>query len=472
VGYGGDDYDYDYDYASEEYEKPRRRPDLLTNPLTPIATDTSSTEEDQIPGSFVNTTHGTGGSSLQPGSVAATPTTTTPAVEEDPPGSYATYKASTTPFGNTTGTGTGVYSDTTFYYQKQYNADGSRDATANDMICFVGSVTGLRPNIYSVHGPSINNAQGFGSIGKRTDCSAQFGCGVHINSGFDCATAETQGVHYYLEEAFPDGDPWAKVGYEATNQEGSGQYSACVKTGFDLISNPHYLLGRAVIIHGEDGARVSCGIIEGANPPVAPRPEQQYSTVGSTRPGSTATGTGGTMPMPGGTTGAVGSTYTGNGATTGGTMPITGGGSTGAASSIYHGNGATAGTIHGGTMTGAAGSTYYSGSPGAITGGTMPMTEGSTTGAVGSTYYTGNADEFSAYTGDEMMPMTGGTSTGAAGSTYTDGATPAETMPQPGSHGGTMMTGGTTGAAGSTYYSGTADDVGVGIPAEQRGTGL
>merc|ERR1712238_524434 len=255
------------------------------------------------------TTYDNGSSWLPPGSIATamTPPTTTTYLEEDPPGAYATYKARTTPFGNETGTG-GVYSDTTFYYQKQYNTDGSRDTTTNDMICFVGSVSGLRPNIYSRYGPSINNAQGFGSIGTRTDCSAQFGCGVHINSGFDCSTAETQGVHYYLEEAFPDGDPWAEVGYEATDEQGSGQYSACVKTGFDLITNPHYLLGRAVIIHGEDGARLSCGIIEGVNPPVAPRPDQFQNNVEANepRPGST---TGGSMTMTGGAGSSAGSTY-------------------------------------------------------------------------------------------------------------------------------------------------------------------
>ena len=57
-------------------------------------------------------------------------------------------------------------------------------------------------------------------------------------------------------------DPWKIIGYSATDEDGFGQFASCVSTGYDLVSDPSLLVGHAFIVHGEDGGRVSCGIIE------------------------------------------------------------------------------------------------------------------------------------------------------------------------------------------------------------------
>lgn len=59
-------------------------------------------------------------------------------------------------------------------------------------------------------------------------------------------------------------DPWLLVGYLSTDDDGYGQYASCVRTGFDVVSDPNLLLGRAFLIHAADGSRVSCGLIESA----------------------------------------------------------------------------------------------------------------------------------------------------------------------------------------------------------------
>lgn len=56
-------------------------------------------------------------------------------------------------------------------------------------------------------------------------------------------------------------DPWAIIGYLETDNSGFAEYAHCVHTGYDLVSDPTLLVGRAFIVHGEDGSRVSCGII-------------------------------------------------------------------------------------------------------------------------------------------------------------------------------------------------------------------
>jgi hypothetical protein len=67
--------------------------------------------------------------------------------------------------------------------------------------------------------------------------------------------------HWYNNETLST-DPWAIIGYPITNAGGVGAYADCVSTGFDLEADPTQLVGRAFIIHAEDGSRVSCGIIE------------------------------------------------------------------------------------------------------------------------------------------------------------------------------------------------------------------
>ncbi|KAL3922539.1 MAG: hypothetical protein SGILL_002150 [Bacillariaceae sp.] len=67
--------------------------------------------------------------------------------------------------------------------------------------------------------------------------------------------------HWYNNETLSS-DPWAVIGYPVTDSLGVGAYADCVSTGFDLESDPSQLVGRAFIVHAEDGSRVSCGIIE------------------------------------------------------------------------------------------------------------------------------------------------------------------------------------------------------------------
>jgi len=188
--------------------------------------------------------------SRPPGSVAISPTSS-----EDPPGSYATYKASTTPFGLLNQTDR-VYSDTRFYFQKQYNDDGSRDNSINDMICFVGSVTGYRPNIQSIHGDSSVHGSGFGGFGSigssGTDCSAKYGCGVHINSGFDCQNIETQGTLRILI-SFVLNNRCMLCVFDVISISKSKVFFRCslyniIKQVFIIISKMHSLL---VLIHGK-----------------------------------------------------------------------------------------------------------------------------------------------------------------------------------------------------------------------------
>uniref|UniRef100_A0A7S4EK82 FAS1 domain-containing protein n=1 Tax=Pseudo-nitzschia australis TaxID=44445 RepID=A0A7S4EK82_9STRA len=122
----------------------------------------------------------------------------------------------------------------------------------NDAVCFVGSASGLDPDIQSANG------------GGGGDCTAANGCGVHIHAGMDCESTESQGGHWYNEAPLDFTDPWALIGYEQTNAAGLGQFASCVYTGFDVASDPTLLVGRAFIVHREDGSRASCGLISKA----------------------------------------------------------------------------------------------------------------------------------------------------------------------------------------------------------------
>jgi len=124
------------------------------------------------------------------------------------------------------------------------------DSAPNDVVCFVGSVEGLDPDVRSRYP--------YGGGGE--DCTEANGCGVHVHSGTDCSTTETQGGHWYNTDELPD-DPWQYVGYRQTSSDGVAEYASCVRTGYDVASDPDLLLGLAFIVHAEDGGRVSCGLI-------------------------------------------------------------------------------------------------------------------------------------------------------------------------------------------------------------------
>lgn len=156
---------------------------------------------------------------------------------------YADYfMASTVPL-----SGSGITSNTVLFIPQWKGVDNA----PKDVVCFVGSASGLETDIFSANG------------GGGSACTAANGCGVHVHSGTDCETSETQGGHWYNKEVL-DVDPWALIGYEQTNSAGFGQFATCVYTGFDVASNPNLLDGRAFIVHREDGSRASCGLISKA----------------------------------------------------------------------------------------------------------------------------------------------------------------------------------------------------------------
>jgi len=161
------------------------------------------------------------------------------------------FTAQTTPLG-----GGDVESETTLFIPQWTGL--SDVATPNDVVCFVGSAQQLEADIDSVYGG-----------GSGTQCSAANGCGVHVHAGTSCEDTDTQGGHWYNTETVSN-DPWATVGYLSTNAEGYGQYASCVRTGYDLMSDPSLLEGHVFIVHGEDGARVSCGPIVPASPSSSP----------------------------------------------------------------------------------------------------------------------------------------------------------------------------------------------------------
>eukprot|EP00543_Licmophora_paradoxa_P007486 CAMPEP_0202449032 /NCGR_PEP_ID=MMETSP1360-20130828/7813_1 /ASSEMBLY_ACC=CAM_ASM_000848 /TAXON_ID=515479 /ORGANISM="Licmophora paradoxa, Strain CCMP2313" /LENGTH=308 /DNA_ID=CAMNT_0049066839 /DNA_START=312 /DNA_END=1238 /DNA_ORIENTATION=+ len=95
------------------------------------------------------------------------------------------------------------------------------------------------------------------------------GCGVHIHVGTTCESADEVGGHYWNTIIFgesDDEDPWNAESYQ-TDYLGRSTSGFVIDSGFGIKDNT----GRAVVIHGQDGTRIGCGILE-------PAPE---NTVGS-----------------------------------------------------------------------------------------------------------------------------------------------------------------------------------------------
>jgi len=191
------------------------------------------------------------------------------------------YVATTTPLGENE-----VESSTTLFIPQWTGL--SEMATPNDVVCFTGSATQLEADIESVYGGGDN----------ATQCSAANGCGVHVHTGTSCEDTETQGGHWYNTETLSE-DPWAIIGYLSTNSDGYGQYASCVRTGYDVMSDPSLLEGHVFIVHGEDGSRVSCGPIVQGDASSKPSAVKFYSTDTVPIPGNGATGTGAVNVMSG-----------------------------------------------------------------------------------------------------------------------------------------------------------------------------
>lgn len=121
----------------------------------------------------------------------------------------------------------------------------------SDVVCFVGCADGLGADIASVYG------------GGGSDCTNPNGCGVHIHSGTDCTNSTTQGGHWYGDDLAVD--PWAQVGYLTTDEDGFTEFGGCVYVGYE--TSPANLMGKAFIVHNEDGSRAACGLIKKVKKP-------------------------------------------------------------------------------------------------------------------------------------------------------------------------------------------------------------
>lgn len=101
------------------------------------------------------------------------------------------------------------------------------------------------------------------------------GCGAHIHVGTTCDDADSVGGHYWNTETLGDSaddDPWNFDTYQ-TDYWGRSTSGFVIDPEIGIELNE----GRAVVIHGQDGGRVGCGILE-------PAPESSvgvlYSDIG------------------------------------------------------------------------------------------------------------------------------------------------------------------------------------------------
>jgi len=77
--------------------------------------------------------------------------------------------------------------------------------------------------------------------------------GVHIHAGKDCS--QEAGAHYYTPAGAAD--PWAATKW-VSGPTGAGKGSVEVSSGHNYYGN----LGHTVVVHGADGTKIACGILE------------------------------------------------------------------------------------------------------------------------------------------------------------------------------------------------------------------
>ena len=150
---------------------------------------------------------------------------------------FSFYKATLSPLGDS-----GVSGEVAVF--------SANSGSLKTTVCFVGSATGLEPNLDSIHVPG----------GSGMDCSATNGCGAHVHQGVGmdaCTNSTTQGGHFWNSSSALLMDPWLPIGYLTTNGDGEASYTNCVTTG-----SMEGLDQRAFILHANDGSRVACGIME------------------------------------------------------------------------------------------------------------------------------------------------------------------------------------------------------------------
>jgi Cu/Zn superoxide dismutase len=81
-------------------------------------------------------------------------------------------------------------------------------------------------------------------------------CGIHIHQGKTCSDANSVGGHYYKVDV----DPWTTDGGAIYTSDGDGlaMGSFTLLTGYDTMQQN---VGHAVVIHDQEGVRVSCGLL-------------------------------------------------------------------------------------------------------------------------------------------------------------------------------------------------------------------
>ncbi|MFN5999112.1 MAG: superoxide dismutase family protein [Paracoccaceae bacterium] len=81
-------------------------------------------------------------------------------------------------------------------------------------------------------------------------------CGIHIHEGTTCDDADEVGGHYYSVEV----DPWTTEGGAVYKSDVNGQATAhfTLTSGYDTYNEN---VGHAVVIHSQNGTRLSCGIL-------------------------------------------------------------------------------------------------------------------------------------------------------------------------------------------------------------------
>jgi hypothetical protein len=98
------------------------------------------------------------------------------------------------------------------------------------------------------------------TLGMFPNCStsetASNGCGVHIHAGTVCNDNALIGGHYWTPDTASD--PWANVRY---NSDSAGRTQMAIHlpggNGYDYTGN----YGHSLVIHRDDGKRISCGIL-------------------------------------------------------------------------------------------------------------------------------------------------------------------------------------------------------------------
>lgn len=99
-------------------------------------------------------------------------------------------------------------------------------------------------------------------------------CGLHIHSGSTCQDAALVGGHYFAPDFV---DPWTEksLSYVASTR-GRAKGSLSAVTGGTSLD----VIGRAFVVHGYDGGRIACGLIDKCPKKCVPMPGK-----GGNRPG-------------------------------------------------------------------------------------------------------------------------------------------------------------------------------------------